>query len=242
MHKIIIFSGAGLSAESGISTFRDSDGLWENHKIEEICDFRTWKKNKEKVFDFYNQRRLQLNEVKPSAGHTLIKKLQDEFGVENIINITQNVDDLLERAGVENVLHVHGKLNQMMCLTCNYKWDVKYSAISAKDAECPECASQNVKPDVVFFGEAAPNYMEMYHILQTMDRSDIIIVIGTLGNVVPIELIIKSSKAHKILNNLEKSVYINDKIFNLVLYGKISDKAEEIFEYVKLKREGLING
>ena len=105
--NIVVLTGAGISAESGIKTFRDGDGLWENHKIEDVATFDAWQYNREMVLDFYNQRRKQLLECEPNEAHKLLVKLEDKF---NVHIITQNVDDLHERAGSKNVLHLHGEL------------------------------------------------------------------------------------------------------------------------------------
>src|SRR3954470_7562168 len=105
--NIVVLTGAGISAESGIKTFRDSDGLWENHRIEDVATFEAWERNRDVVLDFYNQRRKQLLECKPNDAHKLLVELEKKFDV-NII--TQNVDDLHERAGSKNVLHLHGEL------------------------------------------------------------------------------------------------------------------------------------
>lgn len=107
MEKLVILSGAGISQESGISTFRDANGLWENHDIMEVASIQGWHKNPELVLDFYNQRRRQLSEVKPNEAHKIIVQLEDHF---EVLIITQNVDDLHERAGSKNVIHLHGEL------------------------------------------------------------------------------------------------------------------------------------
>ena len=115
--KLIIFSGAGISAESGINTFRDTNGLWENHSIKEICSEYTWKQNFEAVHSFYNQRRVQLSEVQPNNAHKVVATLKKQYG-EDCYVITQNVDDLFERVGCKDVLHVHGELGKMECTAC----------------------------------------------------------------------------------------------------------------------------
>ena len=110
MKRIVILTGAGMSAESGISTFRDSNGLWRNHRIEEVASPEAWAQNPEMVLEFYNQRRKQLFEVEPNAGHHALVRLEKKFDVQII---TQNVDDLHERAGSSNVLHLHGELKKV---------------------------------------------------------------------------------------------------------------------------------
>lgn len=240
--KIIIFSGAGLSAESGISTFRDTNGLWENHKIEEVCTEATWKQNFDLIHDFYNQRRLQLAEVVPNAAHEAIARIQDKFK-DNCYVITQNVDDLLERAGVPQVLHVHGELTKLDCTACGHKWDIGYTEFS----RCPKCDSlKGVRPSIVFFGGSAPMYSYMFRAFEYLQNPEsILIVIGTMGNVVPIRHIIgreirkskemsfvKSIKGKAILNNLEASEYLPENLFNHVFYEKASETLPKIEEFL----------
>ena len=110
MKTIVILSGAGISAESGIKTFRDSDGLWEEYRIEDVATFEAWQRNQELVLDFYNQRRKQLLQVEPNAAHYAICRLEEKF---NVQIITQNVDDLHERAGSSHILHLHGELKKV---------------------------------------------------------------------------------------------------------------------------------
>src|ERR1017187_8933332 len=107
--KIVIFSGAGLDAESGVETFRSKNGLWNNHRIEDVATPEGWKKDRKKVLDFYNERRKQMPDVKPNAAHEALAKLEERF---DVINITQNVSDLLERGGSKNIIHLHGELTK----------------------------------------------------------------------------------------------------------------------------------
>ena len=235
--KIIIFSGAGLSAESGISTFRDSGGLWENFKIEEICNESTWKQNFSKVHEFYNQRRTQLAEVEPNEAHKTIKRLWDKFG-EDILIITQNVDDMLERTGIprDNILHLHGFLREMHCTACGTIWDIGTTEFDTEKDRCPTCTSlKGVKPNIVFFGGSAPMYTYLYRALEYLEHPDsILIVIGTMGNIVPIDMFTeKIHKSKKILNNLEKSEFIDDRNFGQVFYEPATTALLKIEEILK---------
>lgn len=234
--KIIFFTGAGISAESGISTFRDSNGLWENYKIDEVCNIETWKKNKEKVFRFYSERRAQLEFVEPNKIHLEIAKLQRELGVDNVIVITQNIDNLLEKAGCQKVLHVHGFLPEMKCVqsySCNHIWNVGYKETIESD-RCPRCGGES-KPNVVFFGEEALNYYFMKREFYSLKDQDIIVVMGTLGNVVGIDRYMDFTNGTKILNNLETSDFINDKKFDYVFYKKGTEAIDEIVSIIKSK-------
>lgn len=160
--KILIFTGAGLSEESGIPTFRTGkDGLWHNYKISEVCDAKTFLLNKQKVFDFYNERKKQYFNVKPNSAHFAIADIQKKYGVENVIIYTANIDNLMEEAGCKNVNHVHGNINNMNCLNCYHEWFIGYGEFKVNTV-CPNCKlAKQTKPGVVFFHEHAPMYPKM---------------------------------------------------------------------------------
>lgn len=179
MHKkkIVVFSGAGMSAESGIKTFRDTGGLWEEYKIEDVATFDAWLKNQDLVLDFYNQRRKQVMEAQPNEAHKLVAELQKEFDVQVI---TQNIDDLHERAGSEKVLHLHGEIMKgRSTAKQELVYDLKHWEIKAGDV-C-EVGSQ-IRPHIVWFGEAVP---EMDKATELAEQADIFITIGTSLNVYP---------------------------------------------------------
>ena len=235
--KIIIFSGAGLSAESGISTFRDSNGLWENHKIEEICNEHTWKANFSKVHFFYNQRRIQLANVIPNEAHNAIKRMHDKFG-DDMLVITQNVDPLLESAGIlkENILHLHGFLTEMQCTDCGNVWDIGYSEFNIETDRCPRCSSlKGVKPNIVFFNSKAPMYTYLYRALEYLEHpKSKLIIVGTLGNVLPVDSFTSHiHKSKKILNNLEESEYIDAENFEHIFYEPATTALPKIEEILK---------
>ncbi|MDN4164330.1 NAD-dependent deacylase [Cytophagales bacterium LB-30] len=175
--KLVVLSGAGMSAESGLATFRGSDGLWEGHKIEEVATWEGWKRNREKVLDFYNARRQQLAKVQPNEGHRAIQALESDFSVHII---TQNVDDLHERAGSKNVLHLHGQLTQARSTVDEYLiYDISYRDIALGDT-C-EKGSQ-LRPHIVWFGELVPAIEEA---VQLTRQADIFVVVGTSLQVYP---------------------------------------------------------
>ena len=126
MSKVIIFTGAGISAESGIMTFRDAGGLWENHRLEDVCSYDSLDKNRELVLKFYDTRRVQLSKVKPNKAHIQIAELQKKYP-NDIAIITQNVDDLFERAGALKTVHLHGFLTSLKCTICEHKEDIGYA-------------------------------------------------------------------------------------------------------------------
>lgn len=176
MKNLVIISGAGVSAESGIKTFRDSNGLWENHDIMEVASFQGWTNNQELVLDFYNQRRKQLLSCQPNKAHIQIAALESKFKVQII---TQNVDDLHERAGSSQVLHLHGELLKARSTAHEqlvYPWN--------KDILTGDTCSRGsqLRPHIVWFGEEVPL---MDHALSILPQADILIVIGTSLEVYP---------------------------------------------------------
>lgn len=168
--NIVILTGAGISAESGIKTFRDSDGLWENHRIEDVATFDAWQRNRELVLDFYNQRRRQLLTCAPNEAHKLLVKLEEKYHVQII---TQNVDDLHERAGSTNVLHLHGellKVRSTLYESLIHEW---HTDLNIGD-KCNKGAQ--LRPHIVWFGEQVP-MMEAAGKIAA--KADIFIVVGT---------------------------------------------------------------
>ncbi len=174
--KIVFLTGAGISQESGIKTFRDADGLWNNHDIMEVASPQAWAKNPKLVLEFYNQRRRQLHEVQPNAAHRAITKLQAYFPVEVI---TQNVDDLHERAGNKNVWHLHGELFKVRSeknenLVYEWKKDLHLGDTAEDGAQ--------LRPHIVWFGEAVPMIEKVLPVVQ---QADIFIIVGTGMQVYP---------------------------------------------------------
>ena len=177
--KIVIFSGAGMSAESGIETFRDSDGLWEKHRLEDVATPSAWKADPDLVTRFYNERRKRIIDVTPNLAHTELSKLEDSFDVSII---TQNIDDLHERAGNKHVLHLHGNIRYAKSSGPNQEsayYPIKGWELTAED-KCPD--GFRLRPHVVWFGENVPAYETAAVELST---ADILIVIGTSLQVHP---------------------------------------------------------
>lgn len=179
MKKIIVFTGAGVSAESGLGTFRDSGGLWEKYKIEEVARPEAWQKDPAMVTEFYNMRRKQCYETQPNAAHKAIAELEKHFKVEVI---TQNIDNLHERAGSTNVLHLHGEIDKVKSSGPNQEkayypqenWEVKMGDL------CPD--GYQLRPHVVWFGEAVPM---LENAIEAMFDAEIVIVVGTSLQVYP---------------------------------------------------------
>lgn len=177
MKNIVVITGAGMSAESGIKTFRDHDGLWEEHKVEDVATPEAWKRNPELVNRFYNERRKQLLKCKPNLGHKVIAELEEYFNV-NII--TQNIDNLHERAGSTNVLHLHGELNKVRS-SIDEKDIIDLKGWELKIGNKCKKGSQ-LRPHIVWFGEAVP---EIDNAVPLVINADIIIIVGTSMAVYP---------------------------------------------------------
>ncbi|MBQ0058325.1 MAG: NAD-dependent protein deacylase [Bacteroidales bacterium] len=180
MKRIVFLTGAGMSAESGISTFRDSDGLWEQYSVEEICTHEAWLAHPAKLLDFYNMLRRKYMNCKPNEGHRLIGSLEDMF---DVYVITQNLDNLHEQGGSKKVLHLHGEM--MKSRADGEDNGIHYPLDPANpDIKIGDCNAQGVqlRPHIVFFGEAVPNLEKAAEIVST---ADIVVIIGTSLNVYP---------------------------------------------------------
>jgi len=176
MKKIVVLTGAGISAESGIKTFRDADGLWEGHDIMEVASPIGWRKNAELVLDFYNKRRAQLLTVKPNKAHEILAELEEHF---DIHIITQNVDDLHERAGSNKVIHLHGELLKARSIANeNFILDWKHD-LNLGDFDLE---GNQLRPHIVWFGEDVPM---IEHAIDIVEIADILIIIGTSLQVYP---------------------------------------------------------
>ena len=191
MKRIVFLTGAGMSAESGISTFRDSDGLWEEYSVEEVCTHDAWVRNPKLLLDFYNMLRRKFKDCKPNEGHRLVAALEEKYDVQVI---TQNVDNLHEQAGSSHVLHLHGEL--MKCRADGRDNGIHYPL----DPENPDIKMSDVdshgvqlRPHIVFFGEDVPNLENAARLMLT---ADIVVVIGTSLNVYPAAGLLQYAPAH----------------------------------------------
>lgn len=176
MKRIAVLTGAGISAESGIKTFRDADGLWENHRIQDVATPEAWRRNPELVLEFYNLRRRQLFEVAPNAGHYALVELESQYDVQII---TQNVDDLHERANSNQVLHLHGALRKVRSdrypeLVYDWDNDLNIGDLCERGAQ--------LRPHIVWFGEDVPMLLPA---IQMVESADILLIIGTSLQVYP---------------------------------------------------------
>ena len=176
MKKLVVFTGAGISQESGIKTFRDSGGLWEEYKISDICSPEAWEKDPELVLEFYNKRRKQALEAEPNRAHEIIAELEKNFEVQII---TQNIDDLHERAGSTNVLHLHGEITKARSIGTEKVYTIGNKSIFLNDL-CND--GHQLRPHIVWFGEDVPNMLIAEDIVKT---ADIFLIIGSSLNVYP---------------------------------------------------------
>ncbi len=203
--RVVVLTGAGISAESGLRTFRDSNGLWENHKVEDVATPEAYATNPELVYKFYNARRAQLQEpsVVPNAAHEALARLEKQIGKDFLL-VTQNVDDLHERAGSQRMIHMHGKLLSARCINSgeSHRWEASFD----ETTPCPCCKPSGVlRPDIVWFGEMP---LKMDDIILALTKADLFISIGTSGQVYPAAgfvQVAKDSGARTVELNLEPS-------------------------------------
>jgi NAD-dependent deacetylase len=199
--NIVVLTGAGLSAESGLGTFRGSGGLWENFRIEDVATPEGFARDPIRVHDFYNLRRRWHKEARPNAAHLALAKLEAGHG--NVLTVTQNIDALHEAAGTKSLIHMHGELERALCAACGRS--VAWTEDLTIETRCPACSEAAMRPDVVWFGEMP---REMERIYEALSRCDLFISIGTSGTVYPAAgfvLEARSAGAHTVELNLEPS-------------------------------------
>lgn len=243
-NRVVFLTGAGLSADSGVPTFRGQGGLYRGIVAENLLSREGFDQSPTLVHDFCDDRRTALADVSPNPAHLMLSRLEADYG-DRVTVLTQNIDDLLERAGCASAVHLHGFLTRMRSIGnskvirdighCRY-W-------SGEPSEAPEggfrfrCPKSNsfFRPDVVLFGEMAPEYSKMYKALKRLGSDDLFVVIGTLGNVLPVADFAENLTCRTVLNNLEPSEHIPEGVFNDVLYDRASNVAEAIEEMVRNK-------
>ncbi|MFK7744885.1 MAG: NAD-dependent deacylase [Roseobacter sp.] len=207
MQKIVILTGAGISAESGLGTFRAEGGLWAQHRIEDVATPEGFARDPELVVSFYNARRAQAAEAAPNAGHNALAKLEAGFDGE-VVLVTQNVDDLHEKAGMQRVMHMHGALSGALCAACDHRWPAPLEM--AVGDTCPACHAPAARPDIVWFGEMPYDMEEIYGHLA---EADLFVSIGTSGNVYPAAGFVAEARRHgarTVEFNLEPSAVGSD--------------------------------
>lgn len=214
--SIVILTGAGISAESGVDTFRDKGGIWSKVDLREVATPEGFAANPKKVHDFYNSRRQRLKSIKPNAAHFALAKLEADHPADVLI-VTQNVDSLHEMAGSQNLIHMHGVHTSALCASCGQRHD--WDGDMSLETPCPACSSKGyMRPDVVWFGEM-PYHME--RIYAALNDCDLFLSIGTSGNVYPAAQFVQEAGragAHTVELNLEPSAGISD--FAEAIHGK----------------------
>jgi len=204
IRNIVILTGAGVSAESGLATFRGPDGLWEGHRVEDVCTPEAYARDPALVHAFYDARRAKLGTVQPNAAHEALARLDVEWPGELLL-VTQNVDDLHERAGSKRLLHMHGELARGWCLACDERFP--WTGPMGEAAHCPSCSVEGqVRPDIVWFGEMP---YEMDRIEQALRDCDLFVSVGTSGAVYPAAGFVQTARycgAQTLEINLEPSL------------------------------------
>jgi NAD-dependent deacetylase len=224
--SIVVLTGAGISAESGIETFRAAEGLWANHHVDDVATLEGFARNPQLVYEFYNQRRRQLltPEISPNAAHSALAKFEHEFGGEFLL-VTQNVDNLHERAGSENLIHMHGELLKMSCLNSKLIFDV--SEDFDYDTQCRCCRSAgNLRPHVVWFGEMP---LQMNRINRALENCDMFVAIGTSGNVYPASGFYQTAKIRK-ASTVELNLERTGSSFDQHICGPATESVPQFFK------------
>ena len=202
--RVVVLTGAGISAESGLPTFRDSDGLWEGHDPMQVATPEAYDEDPGLVLRFYDERRAALSRVRPNAAHGALARLEEALG-DDLLVVTQNVDDLHERAGSSRVHHIHGRLRSAWCTTCDerHEWD---GALRDRPA-CPWCGQATLRPDIVWFGEIPYGMDVVEHALW---ECDLFVSIGTSGLVYPAAAFVHWARHDTLELNLEPSAGATD--------------------------------
>ncbi|MCR9127050.1 MAG: NAD-dependent deacylase [Rhodobacteraceae bacterium] len=214
MRKIVILTGAGISAQSGLGTFRDAGGLWQTHRLEDLATPEGFARDPDLVLGFYDDRRAQAAQAAPNAAHLALARLQRDWPGQ-VVLVTQNVDDLHERGGSPEVLHMHGALAGALCAACGHRWSAPGRMREVR--ACPACGTEAARPDVVWFGEM-PYHMDA--ILGHLTQADVFAAIGTSGEVYPAAGFVRvaaEAGAHTVELNLEPSAVASD--FTEALFG-----------------------
>ncbi|MBQ9274969.1 MAG: NAD-dependent deacylase [Succinivibrio sp.] len=234
--NIVVLTGAGISAESGIPVFRSETGLWEQERVEDVATYEGYARNPAKVHEFYNKMRRSLKERKPNPAHLALSRLEQEWQQGEVTVVTQNIDDLHEKAGSNNIIHMHGELRSAWCEHCDehYPWEDDTSAATV----CPKCnVKGKVRPDIVWFGEMP---YQMGRISEKLNACDLFLSVGTSGVVYPAAgfcQIARAAGALCVEFNLEHSAGFSS--FNYGLYGKASQTLTEFVDHLLKTGEAL---
>jgi len=243
--KAVFLTGAGLSADSGVPTYRGEGGIYNGMRAEKVMSAWTMKHNPDVIYRFCDDRRVELDGVRPNAAHMVIEELASEFG-ERIVHLTQNIDGLCPGA-----IELHGRLTRMRSIgNSHVTTDIGFTRYWDGDPEreCPggfrfRCPKTNshFRPDVVLFDEPAPAYSKLWKVVRSLRRWDVLVVIGTQGSVLPVEDFARGAPCLTVLNNLHESADIDEDAFDIVLRKRAAEAAAEIGEIVR-KRLGMTAG
>lgn len=244
-NRIVFITGAGISAESGIQTFRDHNGLWNKYRVEDVCSMNTFHKNYKDVHKFYNKRRIELGKVNPNAAHKFLANIQKEFGEDRVSIITTNIDDLHERAGSTNVLHVHGLLTEVIE---PFTWE-EYAIKKIGYTEWKPMDGIVSKPNVMFFGEQwvytngrrREPYKDMEQIIFNLNENDIVFIIGCSHTVVNFSEYFSPehskfehpSKVFSVDVNIKNTPFHHD--FSTFITKRATDSIEDMMDIIKEK-------
>jgi len=241
--KVVFLTGAGLSADSGIRTYRGAGGYYEGMRAEDLMSAQTMRHAPERVHRFCDDRRVSLGDAEPNEAHRMIARLAADFGPERVVHLTQNIDDCMERAGHGGTVHLHGFLTRMRSIgNSTVTRDIGYrrywdgdSALAPEGGfqfRCPKTNSR-FRPDVVLFGEAAPEYSKLWKAVGALRRHDLFVVIGTQGKVLPVQRFAEAVPCMSVLNNLHPSDEIDPEAFGKVLMCRAAEAAAEIEEIAR---------
>lgn len=228
--RLMVITGAGLSAESGLDTFRETGGLWQRFNVDEVCSMRGWEAHKDASHAFHDALRQAVINVSPNLAHHLLANLNGP----QVVVVTQNVDGLLERGGARSIVNVHGRLDRLKCVACDQQWQVPwtYQWQASPVKACPFCQVEGqVKPGVVFFHESAPLYRPMQNILFGLREQDAVAVVGTAGTVLALSQWLKYVPAYKWLLNMEATDALPEGMFDKVTYGPVTQTLPELVDW-----------
>jgi len=217
-NRIVILTGAGVSAESGLGTFRDKGGIWTKYDLAEVATPEGFQRDPGKVHEFYNARRQNCAQASPNAAHAALARLEERH-LGDVLIVTQNVDDLHERAGSRRVIHMHGRLMRALCAACGETWDA--AAVMSPEDACPQCRAQVTRPDIVWFGEMPYQMDEIY---EALGDADLFVSIGTSGQVYPAAGFVQEARMAGI-RTLELNLEPSDgtSAFDEVRHGQATD-------------------
>jgi len=236
--KVVFLTGAGLSADSGLPTYRGEGGIYHGRRIEEFLTPETLRNDPETLHSIVDDLRVSLRNVEPNAAHMMIARLECLYGRNRVLVFTQNVDDLLSRAGVAEPFHLHGVLRRMRSIgnskivedigyTRYWEGDPSLAPARGFRFRCPKTGS-HFRPDVVLFNEIAKEYSRLYRALRSLRRDDIFVVIGTNGDILPVAAYASAAPCMTVLNNLHESDHIDESVFDAVLRDRAAVVAEEV--------------